>query len=357
MKGIEFPIFKTKTAGQSRRFNLEDPASRRKYFDFKAGKEIKKIRYFLKNNTFMAILLGKKNSGKGTYSKLFAEAVGPERIAHLSVGDIVRNVNKDIETKAGQKKLVEFLEKRYRGFISIDQITNIISGRDTKGLLPTEVILALVEKEIDKIGRKAIFVDGFPRNLDQISYSLYFRAIMGYRDDPDFFVLIDLPESVMDERIKYRVVCPQCHTPRNLRVLRTKDVGFDKKTKDFFLICDNKGCSGQRMISKEGDNLGIEAIRERIEADEKVMKMILDLHGVPKILLRNSVPTSQAKKFVDDYEITPAYEYRYDSPKSKVHITEKKWVVKDDNSIPSHSLLPAAVAVSLIKQIAKVLEL
>ncbi len=357
MKGIEFPIFKTKTAGQSRRFNLEDPVQRSKYFDLKAGKEIKKLRRFLKNNTFMAIFLGKKNSGKGTYSKLFAEAVGPEYIAHLSVGDIVRGVNKDIETKAGQKNLIEFLKKRYRGFISIDKIFDVISGRDTKSLLPTEVILALVEREIDKIGRKAIFVDGFPRNLDQVSYSLYFRAIMGYRDDPDFFIFIDLPESVMDERIKYRVVCPKCHTPRNLRVLRTKDVGFDKKTKKFYLICDNKNCSGERMVSKEGDELGIEAVRERIEVDEKVMKIILNLHGVPKILLRNSVPVSQAKKYVDDYEITPAYEYRYDQLKNKVRVTEKKWVIKDDNGILSHSLLPAPVAVGLIKQIAKVLDL
>lgn len=357
MKGIEFPIFKTKTAGQSRRFNLEDPAQRQKYFNFKTGKEIKKIRYFLKNNTFMAILLGKKNSGKGTYSKLFAEAVGPEYIAHLSVGDIVRSVNKDIETKAGKKNLIEFLKKRYRGFISLDKILDVISGRDTKSLLPTEVILALVEREIDKIGRKAIFVDGFPRNLDQISYSLYFRAIMGYRDDPDFFVFIDLPESVMDERIKYRVVCPKCHTPRNLRVLRTKDVGFDKKTKTFFLICDSKNCSGQRMVAKEGDGLGIEAIRGRIEVDEKVMKTILNLYGAPKIFLRNSVPVKLAKKYVDDYEITPAYEYKYNQSKDMVRVTEKKWVVKDDNGVPSYSLLPATVVIGLIKQAAKILDL
>jgi len=353
MKGVEFPLVKTKFGKQS--FKLEDPAERRRYFDLKVGKEIKEINQFLKKNTFVGILLGKKNTGKGTYSKLFMEALSTNKVAHISVGDIVRDAHKQLSNKAGKKELTDFLKNRYRGFIAIEKALDVITGRDTETLLPTEVILALVEKEISRHQRKAVFIDGFPRNLDQVSYSLYFRSIMGYRDDPDFFVFIDVPETIIDERIKNRVICPKCHTPRSLKLLRTKEIGYDAEKKKFFLKCDDPKCRGERMVAKEGDELGIEAIRNRIEIDDKVMRMLMDLQGVPKVFLRNSVPTVSAKKVVDDYEITPAYGYEIKN--GIINVTEESWVVKDDNGVDSNSLLPAAVVVSMIKQIAKVLGL
>ncbi|OGZ95412.1 MAG: hypothetical protein A2847_01480 [Candidatus Sungbacteria bacterium RIFCSPHIGHO2_01_FULL_50_25] len=354
MKGISFPVFKTKVSGVSEKFLLEDPAERRKYFDAKAGPEIEKLRSYLRDNTFVAFLLGPKNSGKGTYSKLFMEALGGDSVAHISVGDIVRSVHKDIEA-GKEKELIAFLRVRYRGFITIEKALDVILGRDTKTLLPTEVILALVEREIDRIGRRAVFVDGFPRNLDQVSYSLYFRALIGYRDDPDFFVFIDVPEAVIDERMRYRVICPVCQTPRNTKLLRTRDVGYDEAKKSFYLICDSGLCGGASMIPKEGDELGIEAIRDRIEIDGAVMKTLLGLEGVPKIYLRNSVPVDQAAQHVDDYEITPAYRYERDG--ARVKVIEEPWTITDDEGIKTYSLLPAPVALSLIKQMVGVLGL
>lgn len=354
MRSFSFPVFKTKVS-RSPKFRLEDPADRRRYFDLKAKTEIAKLRDFLRKNTFVGFLLGPKNSGKGTYSKLFVEALRTDKVAHISVGDIVRSAHKDLEKRGGAKELAAFLKTRYRGFISVEKVVDIILGRDTVTLLPTEVILALVEREIDRIGRKAIFIDGFPRNLDQVSYSLYFRSLIGYRDDPDFFVFIDVPEAVIDERMKYRVVCPVCHTPRNLKLLRTKEIEYDEKSKTFHLLCDTPGCSGGRMTSKEGDELGIEAIRGRIEVDKKVMRQLLDLQGVPKIYLRNSVPVADAKTYVDEYEITPSYRYEWDSATKKVRVIEEPWVIKDESGVESYSLLPAAVVLSLIKQTARAL--
>lgn len=340
-------------------FKLEDPAERRRYFDLKAGEEIAQLREFLeKGNTFVGFLLGPKNSGKGTYSKLFKEAVGGDKIAHISVGDIVRAVHKDLADESRKKELIDFLKRRYRGFITIEQALDVILGRDTYTLLPTEIILALIEREIDKLGRRAIFVDGFPRNLDQISYSLFFRSLIGYRDDPDFFVFIDVPEAVVDERMKFRVVCPQCQTPRNTKLVRTRDVEYDAADSTFHLLCDNPDCSGlgeARMVAKEGDSLGIEAIRERIELDGRVMKTLLDLKGVPHVYLRNSIPIDAAKESVDDYEITPAYRYEYKN--DKVEVIEEPWEVADDEGKRSYSLLPAPVALAMIKQTAQVLGL
>lgn len=356
MQKFSFPIFKTKTEGVTQSFRLEDPVERRKYFDAKAGKAIEGLREYLRKNTFVGFLLGPKNSGKGTYTKLFMEAVGGDRVAHISVGDIVRGVDKDLKTEERKRDLIKFLERRYRGFIDIDHVIDALRGRDTATLLPTEGILALVEREIDRIGKKAIFIDGFPRNLDQVSYSLYFRSLIGYRDDPDFFVFIDVPESVIDERMKYRVACPFCQSPRNTKLLRTKDIGYDEGKKEFYLLCDNPNCSGfgsARMTSKEGDALGIDPIRARVEMDAKVMEKLLDLQGVPKVFLRNSIPVDRAKEFVDEYELTPSY--RYEWRDGRVNVIEEPWTVKDEKGILSHSLLPAPVAVAFVRQVAEAL--
>ncbi len=351
------PIFKTRTENSTQKFNLSDPLDRKRYFEFKAGGEIEAVKKYLESGkTFIAFLLGKKNSGKGTYSKLFMEAVGSDHIGHLSVGDIVRDIHKNIESESHKKKLIDFLKSNYRGFHSPEETIDLILGRNQSSLISSELILALVKFEIAKRPRQAIFIDGFPRALDQIQYSLFLKEMIGYRDDPDFFVFIHVPEEVIDQRIKTRVVCPICKTPRSPRLNITSRVGYDESKKEFYLMCDDPSCGGARMLPKEGDELGIEPIRERLETDDKISSQLLKLHGIPKIHLRNSVPTNEAEKYVDDYEITPAYSFEFDSSK-KVKVVESPWVVKDDDGTPSYSLLPAAVAVSLIKQVAKVLDL
>ncbi len=354
---MEFPIFKTKIDGLNQVFDLNDPIERRKYFDFKAGKEIEKLRVYLERNTFIAYLLGKKNSGKGTYAKMFAEIVGREKIIHFSIGDAVRAAHTEFEDPERRSGFIDFFKKNYRGFLSFEEILKSLESRSTKTLLPTEFILALVKREIAKFGRKALFVDGFPRDMDQVSYSLFFRDLIDYRDDPDIFVLIDLPESVIDARIKSRVVCPICQTPRNLKTLPTKEVGYNSKTGKFFLICDNPSCQSAIMVTKEGDELGIEPIRARLEKDDKIIKQALSLYGLPKILLRNCVPVEVADQYVDKYEITPEYIYQWDAKQKKVLIKERPWVVVDDNGIPSYSLLPPPVTLALIKQLTEILGL
>ncbi len=357
---MEFPIFKTKMEGVGQKFDLSDPRQREKYFLTKAGREIEKLRnFFEEGNTFIAYLLGKKNSGKGTYSKMFGEVVGEKYVRHISIGDMIRNVEKEIEDKKKKEEIEEYLRKNYRGFVSMEEVLEAFSKRDTKTLLPTEFVLTLVKREIDKFPKKTLFIDGFPRGLDQISYSLFFRDLAGYRYDADIFILIDVPEKVIDERIKWRVVCPKCNTPRNLKLLpvKSENIGYDKEKKEFFFLCDNPKCEQVIMTRKEGDELGIEPIRERLKLDEELLKKSFSLHGIPKVLLRNAVPVNLAKDYVDDYELTPEYSYRWNEKDKKVEVVEKPWVVSDNKGVPSHSLMAPPVVVSMIKQLAKALEL
>lgn len=354
---MEFPFVKTKIEGLNQKFDLNDPIDRRKYFDAKVGSEIEKLRTYLENNTFIAYLLGKKNSGKGTYSKLFMEAIGPERAIHFSVGDLVRMVHQEMADPQKKEEIINFLKLNYRGFIPIEEAIASLEGRSTKTLLPTEFVLALVKREINKFGKKSLFIDGFPRDLDQISYSLFFRDLIDHRSDPDIFVLIDVPETIINERIKTRVICPTCKTPRNFKLLPTKKIEYEQKTKKFNLICDNPECQEVAMVSKEGDEFGIEPIRERLELDAKLIKQAFNLHGIPKILLRNSVPVEMAEDYVDQYELTPEYSYQWNEKEKKVEVLESPWIVPDETGVPSYSLMPAPVVVSLIKQLVKVFNL
>ncbi len=358
MKSLNFPIERTRIGDSSRKFNLNDPKERRGYFALKAGKEIAAIKdYLASGKTFVGFLLGKKNSGKGTYSKLFMEAVGGDHLGHISVGDIVRDVHEGLRDPERKKHLSKFLKENYRGFHTLEEVDKLIEGRSQSTLVSTELIIALIKYEISKRPRQAVFIDGFPRGLDQISYSLFLKELVGYQGEPDFLVFIDVPESVIDARIKSRLICPKCKNPRSLRLAPTKYVGYDEEKKSFYLMCDNPGCDKARMVPKEGDEFGIEPIRERLETDDKVFAKLLKLQGVPKILLRNSLPVQEAREYVDDYEITPSYSYEYDPAAKEVKTVESPWIIDDDDGVPSHSLLPAAVAVTLIKKIARILNL
>ncbi len=362
MKDLDFPLFKTKS-DVYKKFDLTDAKQRQEYFEYKAGPEIKKLREYLQNNSFIAYFMGKKSSGKGTYSKMFAEIVDKDKIAHFSIGDMIRSFDETVRDENKKKELVEFLKKNYRGFLPLEKIMAALETRSTKVLLPTELILALAKREIAKLGKKTIFLDGFPRDLDQISYSLFFRDLIGYRDDADVFILNDVPNSVIDERIKYRMICPVCQTSRNLKLLATKTVEYDKETGKFHLLCDNAACPSlekgkpSRMVTKEGDEQGIGPIKERLEKDGMLVKEAYNLQGIPKVLLRNSIPVDRVKDITDDYEITPEYVYKYDDKSGKVEISEKPWEVKDDEGNLSNSLMPPPVVVSLIKQLVKALDL
>jgi len=353
MKGLEFPIVGTKVKGVTRKFDLADREERSKYFDAKVGDEIRHLKKFMEKNTFVAYMVGKKNSGKGTYFNLFSQIFGTGRIAQVSVGDVVREMDAGWEEF---EKTEDYgrLRRMYRGFMSFEVAVETLRGRSQNKLLPTEFILALLKLKIDRLKGKAIFLDGMPRDTDQVSYSLFFRDLADYRDDPDLFILIDIPMSVIDERIKYRVMCPRCRNSRNIKLLVTKDVRYDEKKEEFYLICDSEGCE-TRMEPKEGDEVGIGPIKARLEKDEEVLKAVFGLHGIPKVLLRNHVPAVDAGKYFDDYELTPEYVLKRNG--KSVGVEEKPWTVKDDSGVESYSLLAPAVMVSMLKQLPEALGL
>ncbi len=355
---MEFPIFKTKKEGTDKIFNLSDPQERNEYFQLKAGPEIEKIkRHIEEGNTFIAYLMGKKSSGKGTYAKMFAEIIGNDKVDHFSIGDMIRDIDIEMSDEDRRQELFEFLKDNYRGWLGIEEMMDMLDKRSTKTLLPTDLILTLVKREIAKRDKKVIFIDGFPRDMDQISYSLFFRDLVGYREDPDLFVLIDIPNNVIDERIKWRRICPVCKTSRNLKLLPSSKVKYKKEEDEFVLLCDNPECEGVEMVGKEGDELGIEPIKERLAVDEKLIKQAFTLFGIPKVLLRNAIPVEEANENVDGYEITPEYRFKWNKDEEKVEIKEVPWTLRDGEENEFYSLMAPPVVVSLIHQMSEALNL
>ncbi|WKZ23697.1 MAG: nucleoside monophosphate kinase [Candidatus Dojkabacteria bacterium] len=341
------------TDGSGKTYDLDSVAERRAYYQDKVGKEIEFLRDYFRENTFLGYWLAPKQAGKGTYMNGLKEIFGTEMFTHISVGDLVRAADKEYRKDEKKSELYKYAKKHYRGDMHIDEAFDALVGRNTANLVPTELIMVFLRREIEKHDKKSLFIDGFPRNLDQVSYSLYFRELVNYRNDPDIFILINAPVTVLDERMKQRRTCLKCGNSRNIALLPTKEYGYDADTDEYYLVCDLPGCPGGRMVTKEGDELGIETIKDRILADIDVMKRARKLYGIPKIELFNSLEKNKALQYVDKYECTDECVFSRNKA-GEVELSKKLWTVHDGDE-KFYSLLPPAVVTQLVKQLARVL--
>ena len=129
----------------------------------------------------IVILLGAPGSGKGTVAaKLAAEN---ENLKHVSSGDLLRGaVAKG--TEAG---------KAAKGYME--------AGK----LVPDELIAAMIKDVIaESQGDVTMLLDGFPRNVAQAEIlektGAEIRSV----------VLLDVPDSIIQDRIAGRRTCPKC---------------------------------------------------------------------------------------------------------------------------------------------------
>jgi len=88
---------------------------------------------------------------------MLSELLGADKLEHLSVGDMIRTVSKTIQNPQQKQELIDYLSKNYRGWLPIEQLIPAIEGRDTKTLLPTELILALIKREISQYPKKQFY--------------------------------------------------------------------------------------------------------------------------------------------------------------------------------------------------------
>ena len=168
----------------------------------------------------IVILLGAPGSGKGTVAG--SVAAGNKNLKHVSSGDLLRGAVAKA-TPAGLEAK-QFME----------------SGR----LVPDKLIAAMVKDVVaETSGEATMLLDGFPRNLAQA------EILAGMGVPVRRAVLIDVPDSIIQDRIAGRRTCPKCKAGYHVRNLPPKVEG----------VCDH---CGEKLVVRKDDNP--ETVKDRL---------------------------------------------------------------------------------------------
>jgi adenylate kinase len=168
----------------------------------------------------IVILLGAPGSGKGTVAgKLASENDG---LKHVSSGDLLRG--------AVAKGTAAGVEAK---------------GYMEKGNLVPDALIAQMIKDVvaETTGDVTMLLDGFPRNLAQAKILEEMGAPVKSA------VLIDVPDSIIQDRIAGRRTCPKCKAGYHVRNLPPKVEG----------VCD---VCGEKLVIRKDDNP--ETVKDRL---------------------------------------------------------------------------------------------
>ena len=125
------------------------------------------------------IIAGAPGSGKGTQCEFIVSTYG---VVHISTGDILRE-----QVKAGTD-----LGKQAQACMSAGQ------------LVPDALVIAIVAEKLQQpdVISKGWLLDGFPRTPAQAT------ALAAAGVTPDVFLLLDVPDDALVERICFRRTDP-----------------------------------------------------------------------------------------------------------------------------------------------------
>jgi len=179
-----------------------------------------------------AIIFGAPGAGKGTYASRLQAKLGVDVIA---MGDIFRELIKQ-DSDLGRK---------VKGFV------------EKGALVPDDVVVEVLKDHLSKIpAGKGFILDGYPRTLDQAQKLDTVTPI-------EVIILLDVPDTIIIERLSSRRICRKCGEVYNVRFLKPKVEG----------VCDK--CGGQ-LYQRPDDNP--EVIRKRLQVYQEQTKPLLDFY-------------------------------------------------------------------------------
>ena len=205
----------------------------------------------------IVILLGAPGSGKGTVAaRLAAENAN---LKHVSSGDLLRGaVAKGTPAGVEAKKYME-------------------AGQ----LVPDALIAQMIKDVIaETSGDVTMLLDGFPRNVEQADI----LAATGAKIRSA--VLLDVPDSIIQDRIAGRRTCPKCKAGYHARDLPPKVEG----------ICDK--CGAELVIRKD-DNP--ETVRDRLVVYHRQTEPLIAYYrekGLLRTIDGNQGPEKNAEAFL-----------------------------------------------------------
>ena len=174
------------------------------------------------------VILGPQGSGKGTFSSLIAQRFN---LRHLSTGDIFRK----------NKEFSKYIDK----------------GQ----FVPDELVFKIITPYL----KEDIIIDGFPRNLKQ-------AVFLEKKLKINYVLFIDVSYSIILQRLKTRIQCPECNAIYNLKTNPPKKPG----------ICDE--CNSK--LAKRADDIDEKAVKTRLDNYNKEIKNLLDFYSEEGILFK-----------------------------------------------------------------------
>ena len=168
----------------------------------------------------IVILLGAPGSGKGTIASALAEANA--NLKHVSSGDLLRGA-----IAAGTPAGVD------------------AKGYMDKGQLVPDALIAQMIKDViaGTEGEVTMLLDGFPRNVAQA------EILAGTGAAIRRAILVDVPDSIIQDRIAGRRTCPKCKAGYHVTGLPPKVDG----------VCDKCGAA---LVVRKDDNP--ETVKDRL---------------------------------------------------------------------------------------------
>ena len=205
----------------------------------------------------ITILLGAPGSGKGTIAGNLAAA--NSNLKHVSSGDLLRGA-----VAKGTAAGVE--AKAYM---------------DKGALVPDELIARMIKDVIAETeGDVTMLLDGFPRNLAQ-------AKILEETGAPvRSVVLVDVPDSIIQDRIAGRRTCPKCKAGYHVKALPPKVEG----------VCDK---CGEKLVVRKDDNP--ETVKDRLVVYHRDTEPLIAFYEEKGLLRRidgNQGPAKTAEAFL-----------------------------------------------------------
>lgn len=177
------------------------------------------------------IIMGPQGSGKGTQSKLLADAID---LIHISVGDIFR-WHVQHRTKLGAR------------------VRRIV---DTGQLVPDDIVEEVVKDRLAMHDWNFGFIlDGFPRNRPQAEFFLESYDI-------DAVILLDVPDEVVFQRVLSRRLCSLCGLDYNLIYHRPE-------------VADTCDVCGGQLVPRSDDSP--DSVRQRLQTYHEHTDPIVEL--------------------------------------------------------------------------------
>ncbi|MCA9398095.1 nucleoside monophosphate kinase, partial [candidate division WWE3 bacterium] len=278
----------------------------------------------------------------------------PGHFEQIAAGDLARELQERL-SEDGIEKVADELAEHFPENITREEIHEMLEPfieLEGSKLKSTEVILAMIKKALADAPEKSIILDGFPRSPEQVQHALELIDHFEQQGYQPVFVNVDTPYEVRDTRMRHRRVCPICQNSKNLKLWPSTKHEYDPEADEVFMVCDEEGCELVRMVEKDYDAQGADAMKERDQITQDLVDHLHEHHPEYTVSIKNAIPTERAGEY-EPHDLTEITNLDWDPDKQEVVVTTEPWILQDEEGNDYYSGNPETWVVDLIKELKK----